>query len=148
MDAIPVVGERGIQMEAIYFFAGISLLVAGNYFVVYRINKQRYLHTPFRLTRANRSRNKSVQPEPEPEQTHSQSKMHAYVDWYTQRSPASRKQDDSEESAVEENVHLSGSRPGQDALVGMAVLEQSTTTPEQPRGNKNIDRWYRNTVNA
>ena len=56
MYSIPFVGVRGFQMEAIYFFAGFSLLVAGNYFVVYWINKQRYLHTPFRLSRANRSR--------------------------------------------------------------------------------------------
>ena len=133
-------------MEAFYFFAGIVSLLVVNLYAVSRINKNSYLHTPITLRGLRRERNEAnarVVAGPEP--TPAQKRMQQYVERFAERQlEAAKKRNETSGEAWPEAERYEPSRSErQQAVVGVAILQEHKEKKSKPAGERNIDRWYR-----
>lgn len=134
-------------MYAIYFIAAIAALVAVISYAIGRINKQSYLHTPVRLP-SFRKAGEEIAAEPKHEKQLTRSEQHeqAYVEWFTQRNTAIHGQKEKNPVAVPK-LHTQRKEPG--VYVGVAVVRgDPVNSAGAAKPQRNIDRWYRNSVSA
>ena len=136
-------------MEAIYFFAGIAVLLAANYLAIRRINAKSYLRPPnsrikeFWIQAREEQTSKPTTSEPPLSRPELREKK--YVDWFTQgltemqRAEKARKAEAAQRNYEDEHP----------AFVGVAIVhEEPAIKDSKHKPEKNIDRWYRTAANG
>lgn len=135
-------------MEAVYFFAGIAVLLAANYLAIRRINAKSYLRPPNSRIKELWIQAREEQPSrstSEPPLTRPELREKKYVEWFTQglteiqRADKERKIEAAQRKYEDEHP----------AFVGVAIVhEEPAIKDTKQKPEKNIDRWYRTAVNG
>ena len=138
-------------MESFYFFTGIFTLVTLCLMAIARINKNSYLHTPITLRRPRRDFESdadlhTTKPEPTP----SQKRMQEYVERFAERQleAAKKRQESSGDAWPEAQRYEPSQKQREQAVVGVAILQEHQEKQRKPSGERNIDRWYRQAAGA
>lgn len=135
-------------MEAVYFFAGIAVLLAANYLAIRRINAKSYLRPPNSRIKELWIQAREEQPSrstSEPPLTRPELREKKYVEWFTQglteiqRAEKERKIEAAQREYEDEHP----------AFVGVAIVhEEPAIKDSKHKTEKNIDRWFRTAANG
>jgi hypothetical protein len=133
----------------VYFFVGIAVLVIANLFAIARLNRNSYLHSPISLTRWGRDQRntESAARETPVQLSPAQRRLHDYVERFAERQIKAI--EERNEAAAAESAAWRYT-PGREKpaantepLVGVAVLASRRASADEPKTERNIDRWYR-----
>ena len=129
--------------DTAYFITGILILLVVNLFILQRINRESYLHTPLRMPRFRFWRDDETIEHPTATPSVQRGRnAKATVDWFTSRNPAGQKH-----RVMKSDKPLSSPyRPKEreeEVFVGMAIVDEQKQSdkPEKPKGN--VERWYK-----
>ncbi|MEE4216173.1 MAG: hypothetical protein V2I48_01045 [Xanthomonadales bacterium] len=136
-------------MEAIYFFAGIAVLLAANYLAIRRIDAKSYLRPPNSRIKEFWIQSREEQtskPTSKPPLSRPELREQKYVEWFTQglteiqRAEKARKIEAAQRKYEDEHP----------AFVGVAIVheEEPAIKDSKHKPEKNIDRWYRTAANG